>query len=188
MKERGLRSRGSPSRVKTRVFQTNLSRGGARMERKYVEIDFHRGRSVVVVQVSASEERLSASRITTPPAALSAAVTAACDRPEVPSSSAARPAHGRPLHLIYTQHGATGRHRATSNGRRNTLTCAKRIQQHDVDGSADPLKVAARVRIPYGLPRTRRRVTLGPRLPGRSQGAPTTSVRSSWAPSARADS
>jgi hypothetical protein len=34
------------------------------MEREYVGIDFHRGRSVVVVvQVSASEERLSASRI-----------------------------------------------------------------------------------------------------------------------------
>ena len=64
----------------------------------------------------------------------------------------ARPAHGRPLHPIYTQRGAMGRHRATSNGRRNTLTCANRTQQHDVDGSDDPLKVAARVRIPYGLP------------------------------------
>jgi hypothetical protein len=63
MKERGLRSRGSPSRVKTRVFQNEPpKRRGARMEREYVGIDFHRGRSVVV-HVSASEERLSASRI-----------------------------------------------------------------------------------------------------------------------------
>jgi transposase len=52
------------------------------MEREYVGIDFHRRRSVVV-QVDASGERLSVSRIDNSPAALAAAVSAAGDHPEV---------------------------------------------------------------------------------------------------------
>jgi transposase len=52
------------------------------MEREYVGIDFHRRRSVVV-QVGASGDRLSVSRIDNSPAALAAAVSAAGDHPEV---------------------------------------------------------------------------------------------------------
>jgi transposase len=52
------------------------------MEREYVGIDFHRRRSVVV-QVGASGDRLSVTRIDNSPPALAAAVTAAGEHPEV---------------------------------------------------------------------------------------------------------
>ena len=57
----------------------------------------------------------------------------------------------RPLHPIYTQPGGTGRHRAPSNGQSNTLTWANWTEQHREYTPHDPLKVAARVRIPLGL-------------------------------------
>ena len=59
------------------------------MERAYVGIDFHRRRSVVV-QVGASGERLSVTRIDNTPAALAASVTVAGGHPGVAHNSPAR--------------------------------------------------------------------------------------------------
>ena len=67
---------------------------------------------------------------------------------------------------LATQLGDIGRYRATRDNTATTITPAQTTQngigQHEPDGPGRPLKVAARVRTPYGLPdNTRSEALLG---------------------------